>query len=189
MIKENIWFTSDHHFNHDNIRTHCNRPFKSVEDMNEALITLWNAVVRPGDIVYHLGDFAWRDAESIIKRLNGEKYLIEGSHDDEARKLKKYWRQITPMKIIKVDGQTICMTHCAMRVWERSHYGAWHLFGHSHGFLSSWGKSFDVGVDAHSYCPWSYAQVAERMGTLEYNHNDSRYLRASMELDSEVIGE
>ena len=51
-------------------------------DMDEALIANWNAVVRPDDIVYHLGDFAfqleqradrWR---SVFARLMGRKRLI-----------------------------------------------------------------------------------------------------------------
>ncbi|WP_395092280.1 hypothetical protein [Armatimonas sp.] len=51
-----LWFTSDHHFGHDNIRSHCQRPFDSTEEMNEAMIDRWNACVAPGDTVYHLGD-------------------------------------------------------------------------------------------------------------------------------------
>jgi calcineurin-like phosphoesterase family protein len=53
-----------------------------------------------------------------------------------------------------------------MRVWPKSHYGTWHLFGHSHGCLEPWGKSFDVGVDAWQMRPISINQVKEKMDTL-----------------------
>lgn len=172
------WFTSDTHFYHYRCIEYCNRPFKTVEEMNEVLISNWNFCVKPGDLIYHLGDFGWKNCESIIRRLNGQKFLIEGSHDAEGKRLKKYWCQITPIKIIKIENQFVVMSHTAMRVWERSHYGSWHLFGHSHGMLESYGKSFDVGVDAHDYFPWSWDEVKAKMSGLEDNFNDKRYAKS-----------
>ena len=52
---------------------------------------------------------------------------------------------------------TLC--HYPIAVWDRKHYGAWHLFGHSHGQHDNGGFSFDVGVDAHNYDPVSLDQV------------------------------
>lgn len=79
-----IWFTSDHHFWHSNILKYCpDRPYKTVEEMNEDLIWQWNSVVSPDDTVYHLGDFsmAFRSVELYTRRLNGTKHLILGNHD------------------------------------------------------------------------------------------------------------
>lgn len=79
----NIWFTSDTHFGHRNIIKFCNRPWNTVEEMDNALIENWNKVVKPEDIVFHLGDFAfatngrWKE---IINSLNGHIYLIVGNH-------------------------------------------------------------------------------------------------------------
>ena len=53
-----------------------------------------------------------------------------------------------------------------MRVWDRSHYGSWHLFGHSHGALPGYGLSLDVGVDCTGFKPISLEQVAEKMATI-----------------------
>jgi calcineurin-like phosphoesterase family protein len=55
-----IWFTSDTHFGHSNIIQYSNRPFASVQSMDEVLINNWNQLVRPQDIIYHLGDFTLR---------------------------------------------------------------------------------------------------------------------------------
>ena len=78
-----IFFTSDHHFYHTNIIKYCNRPFQSVEEMNEEMVKRWNSVVNPGDTVYYLGDFslAKRPVEVFVPRLNGEKHFIMGNHD------------------------------------------------------------------------------------------------------------
>ncbi len=79
-----IYFISDTHFNHKNIIKYCNRPFDSIEQMNETLINNWNSIVSVDDIIYHLGDFALGSKElilDIVNRLNGSKYLIRGNHD------------------------------------------------------------------------------------------------------------
>ena len=55
---EHTFFTSDTHFGHENIIKYCNRPFTSTEEMDKALISNWNKVVKPEDTVFHLGDFA-----------------------------------------------------------------------------------------------------------------------------------
>lgn len=59
-----VWFTADTHFGHRNILKHCDRPFGSVKEMDEALIAMWNAVVGLNDDVWHLGDFAYRSAQA-----------------------------------------------------------------------------------------------------------------------------
>ena len=81
---DNIFFTSDTHFGHENIIYFCKRPFKSVEEMDEALIKNWNSVVGKNYIVYVVGDFALCGKQKIIEignRLNGHKRLILGNHD------------------------------------------------------------------------------------------------------------
>lgn len=81
----NIWVTSDTHFGHENIIKYCNRPFSNADEMDEAILDNWNAVVKPGDKVYHLGDvcFMPRDKfQSFWPRLNGQKRLVVGNHDD-----------------------------------------------------------------------------------------------------------
>ena len=74
-----IFFTADTHFCHKNIIKHEDRPFNSIEEMNEIMIKKWNAKVRPTDTIYILGDFIFSDgvtATQLVKRLNGKKYLI-----------------------------------------------------------------------------------------------------------------
>ena len=86
----NIWFTSDTHFcDEDIMRFEPILPENAHTraDLDEYIIEQWNSVVQPEDIVYHLGDVgkfsSEADAKWIIKRLNGDKYLIMGNHDYE----------------------------------------------------------------------------------------------------------
>lgn len=84
-----IWIISDTHFGHENIIKYCNRPFKDTQEMDEHMIEQWNKVVKPGDKIYHLGDvfFGEENASKIFPRLNGQKRLILGNHDNGKNKL------------------------------------------------------------------------------------------------------
>ena len=68
-MSRNIWVTSDTHYNHAAILGFIDyqgqrvRDFASVEEMNECLLDSWNSVVKPGDLVYHLGDVFMGDKE------------------------------------------------------------------------------------------------------------------------------
>lgn len=163
-----VWFTADTHWFHYNIIKYCKRPFNTVEEMNEAMISNWNAVVNRGDTVYHLGDFAFakttHQVNHILKRLNGQVHIIFGGHDRDAVKKADFASKST-LKSIKIKSQTIVLCHYAMRVWDKSHYGSYHLYGHSHGSLPDDLNSLscDVGVDCWGFTPVSYDQVVEAM--------------------------
>lgn len=81
---DNIWFTSDTHFCHENIILFSGRPFANAEEMNKKLIQRWNETVPEDGVVFHLGDFcmggskAWND---ILYRLKGKIYLILGNQE------------------------------------------------------------------------------------------------------------
>jgi calcineurin-like phosphoesterase family protein len=167
----NIFFTADTHFNHTNIMKYCGRPFKTVEDMNETIISRWNEIVTRGDLVYHLGDFSWSNGEYFKNRLLGNIILIKGNHDKDALRIKTKFAGIYDLKDIRYGEISITLCHYAMRVWNKSHFNAWHLFGHSHGTLAGQGKSMDVGVDSHGFTPISIEQVEKYIELLPDNFN------------------
>jgi calcineurin-like phosphoesterase family protein len=183
----NIFFVSDSHYFHTNIIKYSNRPFVDVEDMNEQMIKNWNAVVKPGDTVYNLGDFSFGKIENtvkILKRLNGNHNYIFGNHCKELIRNKEillsdgYFKSMDYYKQIRVGGQHINLFHFGCRVWDRSHHGSWLLFGHSHGILTPHGKSVDVGVDAPfvtgkpEYRPISFEEVKRFMDKQEVTYVD-----------------
>lgn len=166
------FYTSDTHFYHSNIIKYCNRPFSSVEEMNEKMIANWNEVVNPGDTVYHLGDFAFCTSDraiSLLNRLNGRKVLITGNHEktiiasEEAR---NKFERIYQYKEVKDGSEFLVLLHYGMRVWNKSHHGAIHLYGHSHGSLPGDSQSCDVGVDCWNFTPVTLKQIKERLITL-----------------------
>ena len=168
-----IYFTSDLHLGHDNVLGFCDRPFKNVKEMNEALLENWNKRVKKDDTIYVLGDFALARPQQFSYHLNGRKYLVPGNHDRRWLKdLEEDFEILPPLCELVNSSQSITLCHYAMRTWPRSHYGAWHLFGHSHGNLPPYGKSFDVGVDCNNYSPISLDEVKERMSKLEWRHAD-----------------
>ena len=159
----NIFFTSDLHFDHANVRLYNNRPWNSLEEMNEGIIENYNSKVGKKDLTYIIGDFAFQRHGYFLNRLNGKKILILGSHDKMPEKYLKSFTEVHQAKGIIIDKQFIYMSHCCMRVWERSHYFSAHFFGHSHGRLKTYNLSFDVGIDANDYFPQSFEEMNQKI--------------------------
>lgn len=153
------WITSDTHFGHRNIIEYCSRPFSSINEMDEALISCWNAVVKPNDIIYHLGDFTLKKyADEYLDQLNGKILFIPGSHDYWLKKvdLNKYKGklEILPqLYSIKLFGERIVLCHYPLASWEASFHGSLHFHGHSHGNMDQIPNRFDVGVDCNDFYP------------------------------------
>jgi len=170
----NTFFTSDTHFGHANIIKYCKRPFADVREMDNTLIHNWNAIVRPEDTVYHLGDFAvgGGPAAPYLRRLNGTIYFCLGNHDK--RLVAAYNGFIPHVNELTIEKQEIVLCHYAMKVWNGSHKGSWQLYGHSHGSLPEdhTSLSCDVGVDCWNYFPVSMDQLRAKMKTKKYEPVD-----------------
>lgn len=188
-MSQKIWFTADTHQGHANIIRYDNvalgsklgylpRPYKNTDEMDADMIEKWNSVVSEGDIVYHLGDLSLdkniHRARDWVKQLNGKIYIVLGNHKSVDKVLVKdgLIEQITPEYELKVpdddapDGkQLIVLAHYAHRVWNHSHHGAWHLYGHSHGSLADLpdSLSLDAGIMLYGMKPISYETVKEIM--------------------------
>lgn len=175
-----MFFTSDLHLGHANILKFCHRPYNSVKEMDDDIIEKWNSVVNEKDTVYIIGDFSFKDPVIYLPRLKGKKRLITGGHDYKWKRRFREFDHVDKMEIIHIQHpkNTMVLSHCCFRVWERSHYNSWHLFGHSHGTLPPIGKSWDVGIDANNYGPpLSEPQIVEIMEKRPDNPNLIRKTR------------
>ena len=112
-----VYFTSDTHFDHANVIRFCNRPFATVEEMNEALITNWNRKVHRDDTVYIMGDMFFRttDPEPILQRLKGKKHLIVGNHDSQWMKKVDLDRYFETVELMKEASEKIVSTRSRER--------------------------------------------------------------------------
>ncbi len=163
------FFTSDEHYRHANIIKYCNRPFNTVQEMDTELIKRHNSVVTSGDTVIHAGDFTLGNREAAYryqKQLNGTHIFLKGSHDRwlKGRKVHEIWEKT-------IEGKFIVVCHYSMKVWHRSHYNSWQLYGHSHGGLEPQGKQWDIGVDNNNFYPVSFEQIKEIMSNRPDNFN------------------
>ena len=174
--ERNIWFTADYHIGHANIIKYTSRPFQDVEEMDEAIMENFDSIVGKNDIVFFLGDIAF--GEDLAGRILGlmmqkaEVHFIIGNHD------RKYLKTISGMANsvndildIEIDGQPITLCHYAMRVWHKSHFDSWMLYGHTHGRLPPAGKQWDVGIDNNRFLPISYETVKHIMKSRPHNDN------------------
>lgn len=161
------FFTSDEHYNHQNVISFCNRPFSSLEEMKDELIRRNNEVVTKNDWVIHAGDFCWKGSAEFIRNLQksliGQHIYLRGSHDNWMNKSHhEIWEK-------NIDGQHVVVCHYAMRTWGKSHWNSWQLYGHSHGKLESIGKQYDVGVDCNNYYPVSFDTIKTIMAGKDNN--------------------
>lgn len=173
-----IWFTSDLHLSHTNVISMNNRPFRSVQQMNEEIIKRWNKKIAPNDVVYVLGDVCWgwnsQKIKETFSKMNGIKYLIYGNHDRiKNHELANVWAEIVPYKRINIDNESIVLSHYPILDWDRAYHKGYHLYGHCHGMLDlreftklmkhNNQRCMDVGVDTHNYYPWSWEEIKEHL--------------------------
>lgn len=171
MTAPRYFFTSDPHFGHARVIGFCKRPFANVDEMNEALVARWNAVVTPRDSVYILGDVALCKPEVALRfvaRLAGQKFLVFGNHDKANRRHYERSGQFgwcRDLASIRVGEQAITLCHFPLLTWDKAHHGSWNLHGHCHGSLKPDVRSLrlDVGVDCFDYTPVELSAVAAIM--------------------------
>lgn len=169
------YFISDTHFHHTNIIEYCDRPFSSIEEMNEYLIEKWNSKVDPGDHIYHIGDIALcrpKKLKKILDRLNGKIHLIRGNHEGTALKCSEYFEWIKDHYVLNLNHWSwfkdcniqVVMMHYPIEAWYNCHYGTIHVHGHVHsGNVQTMKNRFDVGVDSWNYEPISIVEIVENL--------------------------
>ena len=172
-----IWLTSDLHFGHDREFIWGPRGFKNVNEMNEAIIKNWNAVVAPEDEAYVLGDLMLGDNEAgikMIKQLKGTIHIVLGNHDTKTRvEMYQECHNVADVQyatVIKFKGYSFYLSHyptiTSNLEKEFGKHCLINLFGHIHSGpnadpngvdqnLTLHQNQMDVGIDAWNYKPIS----------------------------------
>ena len=185
-LSPRTFVTADTHFGDEGAIARFDRPFGSVDEMDDALVHGINEVVGPDDRLYHLGDFVGpvsgattqtRHALAIRERIQCRNIiLVRGNKDprlapefdrlfDEVHDLLSFrgWSTSAGTKA----PERVVMSHYAFRVWQGRAGGSLHLHGHSHGTLEEAGRSTDVGVDCWGYRPRALAEILELLAGRE----------------------
>lgn len=132
------FYISDLHFGHVNIIQMCNRPFDSIDAMNECLIENWRSAVAPEDTVYVMGDVIYRSSRSPAFYLNplpGKKHLILGNHDTKWMRHcdpSDFFESISHMKFVNEGDRQLTLCHYPMMSWPGSNRQGYMVFGHIH---------------------------------------------------------
>jgi len=179
-----IHFWSDPHIMHDNVITYCDRPFSSVDEMNEALIENYNKKVSKKDVVFCLGDLAFKtsykreEIKVILSRLNTIPILIRGNHDKLKHMLDLGLTQVYNEAYLHLSDKIVWLNHFPINLHDKreglirpSARMKWDLalFGHTHckkedrEVYDNWNKliGLNVGVDAWDYSPVSWDEIME----------------------------
>lgn len=175
----NKWFTADHHFQHDKMIELAKRPFDDIEEMQKVMIAKWNNKVKPGDVVYHLGDFMFYNKTSRLKyedftnKLNGKIIQILGNHD-----VRNGIKSILITAQLQYMGRNIMVGHGPDNIQNAlgSTQIQLALCGHVHR-LWKWAYIFDkvyynwipiinVGVDVWNFYPISHREICNLLATI-----------------------
>lgn len=175
--KPKIWLTSDTHFCHDREFVYGPRGFTNIEDMCEAIVKRWNSVVKPEDIVYHLGDVMLNDNEKgmeFLKRLNGQIYILRGNHDTNTRvnlymEAPNVFDCGTYARVIKYGKYHFYLSHyptMTSNLENNAHISEHiiNLYGHTHqmdNFYQDIPFMYHVGMDSHDCYPVDLDTVIE----------------------------
>ncbi len=158
------------------------RDFATVEAMNDAIIDGINSNVKEDDHYFNMGDWAFghisniRTFRSRIKCRNV--HFIYGNHDkhiyDAKNGFQSLFSSVAQYRNIEVEKQRIFLIHYAMRVYDKSHHGAWALYGHSHGSLPDDPNSLsmDVGVDTNNMLPYNFHDIKKIMAKKNWKSVD-----------------
>jgi calcineurin-like phosphoesterase family protein len=159
-LDENTWLIADTHFFHANIGNYCSRP----DNWQDLILENWNRLIRPDEIVFHLGDLALgkkEDAEALIPSLNGKLYLIRGNHD---RRGVAFYRNLgitlvkDPYSVIHSSGQRLVFSHRPIAPLEP---GMLNFHGHIHNNPSPGvgPRHINLSVELREYRPWRLGEI------------------------------
>lgn len=166
----NVFLVSDTHFGHAGVCRFLRddgsklRPWDHPDQMDAELITRWNAVVKPTDKVYHLGDVVInRRALSTLHALNGKKVLIKGNHD--IFKLKDYLPHFYDIRAYKVLDKFI-MSHIPIHEQNLGRFKG-NVHGHMHERTIDDPRYRSVCVEQIDYTPIEFSVVQQYFQQLE----------------------
>lgn len=184
------------------------RDFEDEKEMSRHLVKVFNQTLKHDDILYHLGDWSFGGIQNIWnfrKQINCENiHLILGNHDHHIKEDKSLevpqadkddcfhrfggyadvparnlFSSVNDVLDLKIGKTNFFLSHYKHAIWQASHKGTIHLYGHSHSSAEYWkiGKSMDVGVDnakrlLGEYKPFRLEEIIQIMDKIPTDFKD-----------------
>jgi len=165
------FFTADEHYEHAEVIRHCDRPIKSIKQMDQHIIFKQNEVVTKDDEVWHIGDFSMLSPEFAgrverkLRKLKGRHHLVLGNHD----RIKPfnyvnmgftsvhtvYWFEKAGYRFVLAHDPSVYTVCKDTDVFLHGHIH--NLFRH----LLPAKRVINVGVDVWNFAPVSFKQILE----------------------------
>lgn len=178
------YYISDLHINHFNV-LNCDgssnfdgRPFKTFDEMNQAILNNVNSVVKNDDHIYLLGDTLWKETEeniAIISQFKGNLHAIRGNHCSfKDARYRRLFVEICDYKEItdNVKGKNyhLVLSHFPIMFWNGMHRNWIHLYGHLHNsseediyqdFIRQLNEKYNFNCQAYNVgcMHWNYTPV------------------------------
>ena len=170
MSDNNIWLSSDYHFQHNREFIYKPRGFENVDKMNETIIANHNDVVCENDDIYLLGDLMLGGPDKMetglemIRALKGRLHLVRGNHDTDKR-----WEAYSKLPNVVEQQNAIYLNYRKYHFYmthypsitsnlekEDLHQCTINLYGHTHQQTSNFYMEipyiYHVGLDSHKNC-------------------------------------
>ena len=168
------YYISDTHFGHNNVIKFDHRPFSDADEMDCAMIHLWNDKVTNKDNVYILGDFCFRSSKDpvwYLRQLKGKKHLIQGNHDQITLKNQEamsHFLTVDKMLFVQDNKHKLVLCHFPIAEWNGFYKGAWHIYGHIHSRMDGSGeymrrqkRALNAGCMINGYAPVTLEELIE----------------------------
>jgi calcineurin-like phosphoesterase family protein len=198
-----VFVTSDTHYGHKNICRGVTawrlpdgsipedqtRDFKTIEQMNESIVSGINSVVGEDDVLIHLGDWSFGGFENIQKFRDRivckEIHLILGNHDHHIENnregCQELFSSVNHYTKLMYKYDTIVLMHYPIDSWDGLNKGHIHLHGHCHlpqQKVFGKGRRMDVGIDGNMFfMPYSLDNVVKivKMRDIRSNMDDDHH--------------
>lgn len=173
-----FYFTSDTHFSTQRTLNLSKRPFNSIDEMDDTIISNWNRVVKNDDIVYHLGDFGNPD---IINILNGQTiYLLPGNYDsdDFIKKITLLDNRIKiiPNNTIFYHPKLLIDTVLIHEPKNGDLKSQFYLYGHIHKTQMVKLNGLNVGTDCHNFKPINIDTVNFYINAIQQHYDQNVFM-------------
>lgn len=127
---ENIFLSSDWHFNHKNILAYDNRPFKSLKEMEDYIVNEVNNLPLTAKLFFLWDLHLWNndDCARILSRIHCPMYRILGNHDSKSSVNKLAHFFITVSRDCWIN-ESLYLNHYPPQIIEKWKY---YIHGHTH---------------------------------------------------------